>query len=252
LRDAAWRFETREGRSIVVLLRGLDLGEARPLTICDNQPLLFDRLEPRTRLVPWTHNSTALASTKWKLSIRRWKLVIARHEPANLDPLRRVFEPRSIKAGAVKDHGGIARAPLEHDLIPGEVTLKLAIDPTNPNVILVKINLDRSHVLEQRATRALRQKSIEESTPRGHDGIQPDPIEYRRDKLQKLQEAGEKNDDEIRTLKKEISELKEIHEILRIEDLLSKPVRAELSVVIGLDLGGSTMLDIVKLGEFAH
>ncbi len=40
-------------------------------------------------------------------------------------------------------------------------------------------------------------------------------------------------------------------EIRQIEDLLSKPVRAELSVVIGLDVGESTILDIARVGEFA-
>jgi hypothetical protein len=64
LRDAVLKFETREGRAIVVLLRGLVLADDRTLSICDKQPLLFDRLEPRSRSVSWTRVPGALEGTE--------------------------------------------------------------------------------------------------------------------------------------------------------------------------------------------
>ena len=49
----------------------------------------------------------------------------------------------------------------------------------------------------------------------------------------------------------EIRDLEDVQEIQQVEDLLSSPARSELSVMIGLDVGGSRILDIVKIGEFA-
>jgi len=82
---------------------------------------------------------------------------------------------------------------LEHDLIPGEVTLKLAIDPTNPDVITVRINLDRGNVLKSRERRASRLKEHKEDTPLDKENREQDPIQYRRAKLQKL-EGGSRED----------------------------------------------------------
>src|SRR6185312_2063310 len=97
------------------------------------------RLEPRSRSVPWTRDLGVLEGTKWRLNIRRWKVVISRPDPGNPKPRRRVIEPRPIEEG--KDQAGTTRVKLEHALIPGEVTLKLAIDPMIPGLITVRIPL---------------------------------------------------------------------------------------------------------------
>ncbi len=81
LRDAVLKFQSREGRALFALLRAVEPPDVQPLVIVDNQPLLFDHLDPRTRPVAWTRNRDGLTGTKWKLSIRQWRLVISRPDP---------------------------------------------------------------------------------------------------------------------------------------------------------------------------
>ncbi len=42
-----------------------------------------------------------------------------------------------------------------------------------------------------------------------------------------------------------------MNEIRQLEEFFSKPVRATLSVVIGLEIDASTILNIARVGEFA-
>jgi hypothetical protein len=244
-RDAVLKFRARDGRAIFVLLRGVETRDGRPITVVEKQPLLFDRLEPRIRTVAWTRNPEVLAATTWKLRIRRWKVVIARPDD---ELLRREFESAPIPGGQKDDS---PRVKLEQDLIPGEVKLKLKIDPESPDVITVRVEPDRARVAEGRNGRTARREALAKDTPSDKEGRERDPIEYRRGKLTKLEAADPKDDKAIVTLKREIDELEQIDEIRQIEDLLSKPARAELSVVIGLDVGDSTSLDIAKVGKFA-
>ena len=244
-KDAVLKFRARDGRAIFILLRGVELRDKRPIPIVEKQPLLFERLEPRIRTVTWTRDPDVLAATTWKLSIRRWKVVIARPD----DKLsRREFESAPI-AGAQED--GSPRVNLEQDLIPGEVELKLTIDPERPDVITVRIEPDRARFTEGRNKRTARREALAKDTPKDDEGRERDPIEYRRGKLGQLEAADPKDDKAIETQRREIGELERMNDIRQIEDLLSKPARAELSVVINLDVGGSTSLEIAKVGEFA-
>ena len=52
-------------------------------------------------------------------------------------------------------------------------------------------------------------------------------------------------------LEGEIAELEKLTEIRGTEDLLTRPARVELSIVIGLDVDGPGILDVVRIGEFA-
>ena len=244
-KDAVLKFRARDGRAIFVLLRGVETRDERPIPIVEKQPLLFERLEPRIRTVTWTRNPDVLAATTWKLSIRRWKVVIARPDDKLL---RREFESAPI-AGGQKDDS--PRVNLEQDLIPGEVKLKLTLDPDSPDVITVRVEPDRARVTDGRNQRTARREALAKDTPKDDEGQARDPIEYRHGKLKKLEAADPTDDKAIETVKREIGELEQMEEIRQIEDLLSKPARAELSVVIGLNLGDATSLEIAKIGEFA-
>ena len=166
------------------------------------------------------------------------------------DPLlRREFESAPIADGP-KDAASPVK--LEQDLIPGEVKLKLAIDPESPDAIAVRVEPDRARVAEGRNERTAHQEELAKDTPKDDEDRPRDPIEYRRGKLAKLEAADRKDDEAIKSLKREIGELEQMEEIRHVEDLLTKPARTELSVVIGLDLGDSTILEIARVGEFAH
>jgi hypothetical protein len=246
LRDAVLRFQARDGQPIFALLRAVEPPNHRPLVIVDNQPLLFDRLDPRTRPVTWTRNPEALEGAKWKLSIRRWRLVISRPVP-DAEPSRREFHSAPLESEKDERSPGVKT---EQDLVRGEVTLKLSIDPESPDSITVRLVPDREKVVEGRKGRAARLNTFKESTPKGKEGRESDPIEYRRDQLRELEAASKKDNQAIQKVKGEISELKALDDIRQIEDLLAKPVRAELSVVIGLDVDDSTILEIARIGEF--
>src|SRR5207245_1614298 len=90
LRDTVLKFETTDGRSALVLLRNPGPRDVHPLIIWEDQPILFERLEPRTRSVPWTQDPNALTGTRWKLGIRRWRVVIERADRDAPKPVRRV------------------------------------------------------------------------------------------------------------------------------------------------------------------
>ena len=59
---------------------------------------------------------------------------------------------------------------------------------------------------------------------------------------------------EVRPLQLDITRddmLERIREVRMTEDLLTRSARVELSVVIGLDVDGLGILEIVRIGEFA-
>jgi hypothetical protein len=139
----------------------------------------------------------------------------------------------------------------ERDLVPGEVKLKLMIDPSRPGSIDVRIEPDPDRVLEGRADRAARMEELKKATPRAQDGGDRDPLAFRRAKLDALRGLGAKDQDEFKRLEREVDDLKRINDIRETEDLLTRPARVELSVVIGLEVDGPGILDIAKIGEFA-
>ncbi len=247
LRDTVLKFPARDGRTLFALLRAVEPRDDRPLAIVTNQPLLFDRLEPRTRSVVWTRHPEALSGTKWKLIINRWRLVISRPD-SDKEPTRRAFE--SISGESRKDPQ-VPGATSARDVIPGEVTLKLSIDPESLDTIIVRLVPDRDRATEGRKERAGRRKTLQEDTPKDGEGRDRDPIAYRRDKLRELETAGTKDEPAIKTIKEEIRGLKELDEIQQTEELLAKPARTELSVVIAMELDDSTILEIAKIGDFA-
>jgi hypothetical protein len=249
IKDAVLKLSSPDGKSIFVLMRGLVVSDRRPLPVLDGKPILFDTLEPRTKPVDWTRNSGALAHTHWKLSIHRWKVVISRSDPESDEFLSHAIEPGP--EGAANQRGAGARTPLEHDVIPGEVTLNLDIDPTSPDTIVVRFIPKASRVRERRQKRAEQLKKLKDETPKDSKEQAQDPLRFRRDKLRKLDESTEKDDAAIETVRQEIRELEEIYRIRKLEDLLTKPGRTELSVAIGLDVGAANSLEIVKIGEFA-
>src|SRR5215470_1958413 len=137
---------------------------------------------------------------------------------------------------------------MEQDLIPGEVTLKVAIDPANPDMIAVHVDPDRNRVIAGRDHRAARLKELKQATPQDTQGRDQDPLRFRQARLRELQQARDPHQDDFKTLQKEISDLEEIHAIRQVEDLLTQPARTELSVVISLDVGGSTTIDVARIG----
>jgi hypothetical protein len=249
LRDAVLKFETRDGRSILALLRGVRRHDPDPLPIWENQPVLYERLDDRHKSIPWTPHPEDLAGTHWRLRIRRWRLVIERPGAEGREPVRRVIEPASAVVGKKEDGNG--RVPLEQDLVPG-VAFKVKIDTENPEMIAVRVVPDRDQVRAGRAERAARLKELKANTPADRQGREQDPIPFRRSRLQELPQSGGPQEDEVKTLKKEISDLEAIHAIGQVEDLLTNPARTQLSVVISLDVAGSAPVDVARIGEFAR
>ncbi len=119
-------------------------------------------------------------------------------DPAQDECARRVVEPEP--AGA--DTAAGADVALERDLVPGEIKLKLAIDPSRPGSIDVRIEPDAEKVQEGRLRRSARLEVLTEDTPKDKDGSQPDPLEFRRAMLDKLRADGSKNQDAMTKLER--------------------------------------------------
>jgi hypothetical protein len=249
LKDAILELHGQDGRPIRVLLRGVERDSKPPLVVWKDQRILFDKLEPRIKSVDWGGNPDALDKSRWKPLIRRWRVVLSRPASDQRDDKapRQVFDPEPVEGN--KDPG---TAPaLERDLIRDEVKLKLAIDPSRPGSIDVRIEPDPKAMVEEHAVRAARLEEFKKATPRAKNGEEQDPLEYRRGELRKVLLGRAKHEDEIKDLEREIAELESIKAIRRTEDLLTQKAWLELSVVIGLDVEGVGILDIVRIGEFA-
>jgi hypothetical protein len=249
LKDAILSFHGRDGRPIRVLLRGVETLSDRPLVVWKDQQILFEKLDTRIRSVEWVGNPDVLEGTHWKPRIRRWKLVLSRGDanPGGADSPRRVIEPAPGDGEMAQG----AEPALERDLVPGEVKVKLMIDPSRPGSIDVRIEPVPERVREGKADRSAQMDELRKATPRAEDGSDRDPLVFRRAKLDGLRGRGAKDQEEIKSLEREIGDLKRINEIRETEDLLTRPARVELSVVIGLEVDGQGILDIVKIGEFA-
>ena len=244
LKDAVLQLDASDGRAIYVLLRGLDLRVDRPIEVWKNQRILFDRLEPRIRSVEWAANPDVLDRTRWKPRIRAWKVVVSRPDEEGA-PLR-TFE--SGPAGVGKDAG--ASTALERYLVAGEVKLRLAIDPSTPRSIEVRIEPDPAAVQAGRDRRKSRLDELKKATPKDKDGGEGDPLASRRAALRSLRDDGATDGEKKKTLESEIAELESIKEIRGTEDLLTHSAQVALSVVIGLDVEGPGVLDIVRIGDF--
>src|SRR5262249_52547747 len=98
--------------------------------------------------------------------------------------------------------------------------------------------------------RAARLDELKKETPKDGDH-ERDPLEFRRARLRKLHDGGSNDQEERKRLEGEIADLERINRIRGTVDLVTRWARVELSVVIGLDVDGPGILDIVTIGDFA-
>jgi hypothetical protein len=248
-KDAILELHGPHDRPIYVLLRSVELSSDRPLVLWDKERILFDKLDPRTRSKPWAGDSNSLEGSHWKPRIRRWRGVLFRPETDedDDDSPRLVIEPGHAEEGKASG----AEPALACELIPGEVNLKLNLDPDRPGEIEVRVEPNPEKLRAGRADRSARMNELKKATPTDGEKNEQDPLEYRQSRLSKLPKDGAENNDEIKALEREIEDLKRITKIQATEDLLTRPARLELSVVIGLDVDETGILDIVRIGEFA-
>ncbi len=220
LKDAILGFHGRDGRPIRVLLRGVELHSDQPLVVWKDQKILFEKLDSRTESVEWGGSPEVLEGTPLEAADPPLE---GRRLAAAADPTGHRCTQAGHRARRGRGRQGPgAEPPLERDLIPGEVKLKLAIDPARPGSIDVRIEPDREKILEGRAAVPRREsEELKEDTPKDKNGDERDPLEYRRARLGKLREDAAKNHGEIQDLEREIAELERINEIRRIEDLLA-------------------------------
>lgn len=249
LKDALLEFEGRDGRSIRVLLRGIPIEQPDPLEVWKDQRILNDRLDARTKSVNWAGDPDPIEGSRWKPRILHWKLSIAQvAAPKGRTPIEQWIEPAPVDGDPAAADG----PPMEADLIPGEVVAKIAINPDRPGRIDVRIDPDADRIPIGREDRAAQWHDFEARTPADHDGKRQDPLAFRQKQLQRMLGARKPNNDAIKTLREEIAALDRIAGIRRTETLLTGRSRALLSAVIGLDIDGVGILEIVRTGEFAR
>ena len=214
LRDGILKIVTKNGANYYVLFRDSKIAEKQPLSLSTGtQRLMKDDLSPGCLPMDWIKNDS-LVGTKWTLGIRKWK--ITSKLPA--EPLPRVIA-----------FGDAPKLPASVDgaIIPEEASVRLKIDAKNkePHIIKVFLSFEKERVIKRRAdTRRLRQLEHQESKTNVED-----------DEMKKLQKM-----------------LVNIHDIMDMEHRLLPPSQVELSVIIGLRIDDSTVLNIAKFGDFAR
>ncbi len=249
LKDALLEFEGREGRLIRVLLRGVLIDRPEPLEVWKDQRLLTDRLDARTKSVNWAGDPDPVEGSRWKLRILRWKLTIAQVAlPKGRTPIEQVIEPAPLNGEPAAADG----PPMEADLVPSEVVVKIAINPDRPGRIDVRIDPDADRIPVGRNDRDAQWQNFVARTPSKDDGSSQDPLVFRQAELLRMLGTKKPNQAAIKTLRKEIDALERLDSIRRTETLLAGRSRAILSVVIGLDIDGVGILEIVRTGEFTR
>ncbi len=275
LKDAILEFHAQDGGILHVLLRSVPPRVDRPIDVWKEQRLGDDPNGRVMRSVPWTTNPDALDRTRWKPVIRRWRAVISRPESptdeggngkgGRTDSPRLVVEPGPDAAAEAeaaaegkekaRDNGKARPAPadspvpLERELIPGEVKLRLGIPLDHPGMINVRIESDAGSVRKGRDQRDARMEQLRQDTPRDKTGELRDPLAYRTERLRELRDNGEGTRKAREKLVGEIAELKSLNRIREIEDLLAQPAHVTMSLVIGLDVEGVGLIDISRIGD---
>jgi hypothetical protein len=209
----------------------------------------LDRLERRIWSVKWGGELDVLEGSQWKTRIRRWRVVFSRTRAgaAGGDPPPLMIEPEAVAEDRPPGEG----PALGRDLVPDEIRLSLKIDRVQPGWIEVRLEPVPEKVREGQEKRTARWEDLRKATPGGQGDSKVDPLDYRRRRLGELDRDVVRHRDEMERLKREIDDLERIEKIRGTEDLLSHPARCELSVVIGLDVDGPGILDIVRIGAFA-
>lgn len=272
LKDAILELEAHDGGSLYILLRGIPFRVDRPIEVWREQRLCDDPLGRQIRAISWISDPDALDRTRWKPLIRRWRAVITRAESRaggsnrdndnnKGDAPRRVVEPDPFAAPPETRSQATGKArpapadvppplvPLECELIPGEVKLRLSINSDHPAMITVRVDYDKNRMHDGRAHRTARMNELLHDTPTKQRGDRPDPLAYRIEKLRTLRDNGEGSRGEREKIDSEIAELKALNQIRETEDLLALPVRVRLSLIVSLDIEGVGLIDIARVGN---
>jgi GTPase-associated protein 1, N-terminal domain type 2/GTPase-associated protein 1, middle domain len=211
LRDGVLKATTDNGHSYYVLLRGSEIiGKPFPLGPTGEMRLMSDDLKPRNKELEWT-NSDSLVGTKWPLGIRKWRLTSQRLPGP----------PKVIASGDEKS----PLQQVEAEIIPKEAWMRfeIASKDREPHLIKVRVTF-ASEVVHKRRRDTLRLLQLE--TQRHRTGIeQEEMIDLTKDRTRRQENA-------------------------EIERFLTPPSFAQLSVIIGLKIDESTVLEIARFGEF--
>lgn len=218
LRDGILTINEKSGRRYYVLLRDLRIAETRlSLSPTHGSKIKFvkDDLEPRKKELKWIEGDSLMGTT-WPLGIRKWRISSSLpNEPS----------PKVIASG---DEPTLP-AEVKAAIIPKEAWVRLEIDTKNkePHLIKVFLSFERERVIRRWAdSKRLKQLVIQtQKTKSEHD--------------------------ELVMLQNRLGTPEQINRIEDIERHLSPPSYAELSVIIGLRIDDSTILEIAKFGDFA-
>lgn len=217
LKDAVLALDAEDGNRVYVLLRHLETNRPDPLDLTNKTKAESQHdLKDPIQTAQWA-NSDALIRTRWKLGIRRWKLVVS---PTSSGEKPLPFESKSAATGeSFLDTN-------EHHL-SDEARFKLWVNPDKPAELQAKTYVSD---VSKNVLANLTSKQAEASS---------------RLRIEKDQNKAKALELELKDLQQEIGGLKK-----KIHDLLSG--RFELSVVIGLKVDNQTILDIAKIGDFAN
>jgi hypothetical protein len=246
VRDIVLKVNSRGSDEIDVLLR--DPGPVGPqsLELVNPIQLLIGRRGLRNNTTAWAARKDELAGTKWKLGIRRWKIV-------NRLRIAGAAGPALVVSEGTQPDGQIERV-VKARVGDGEASLHVAIMPEEPERIRVTFEYDdlRLSAFRGRRDELYLRYMIDPRKPDATDGRPPRPPaihEQLTDLAAKL-----KRPQEVKRLHIEDADLAELKEIVRKDILFhffDHSQRSKLHLVIGLQLDDGTILDIARFGEFA-
>jgi hypothetical protein len=219
LKDAVLRFETEGGDKVYVVLRSLVTDSLGPLNLI-NKTNAQNQGDSQVfiQTAKWA-KPDALDQTRWKLGIRRWRLVVS---PASAGGHLTPYNSKPIK-----ERESFLDDTEEHQL-SDDVRFKLKVHPDKPSELQAWTWADVSEA--------------------GRNELAD--LTSKQAELSKLDK--ERSDQKVSQLMMELDDIRQKidNRRRRIHDLLFG--RFELSVVIGLKIDDKTILDIAKIGDFAN
>jgi GTPase-associated protein 1, N-terminal domain type 2/GTPase-associated protein 1, middle domain len=218
LRDGILRINQTSGDSYFIAMRALRISE-KPLSLSPRPEsktrFVRDDLKPRTQELGWMEGDS-LVGTKWQLGIAKW----------NVTSRGGGGPPLVIASG----EDSSLPASVKKDVIRQEASISLMISTKNnqPASIDVLLQFNEERVIARRnVMRTLSQLE-------GQKQLTPE------------------QEKEMSRLRGELGNPEHVAHIRDVERHLSSPYYAELSVIIGLRIDESTVLNVAKLGDFAR
>jgi hypothetical protein len=254
--DMVLMIRTASGNEDYLLLRDPKARNSeQPFDLKNNGSQPLDHSHKRTCPLVWADERSALQSTRWKLGVRRWRVV---NRLTAGGPTRVIAEGGRV--------GGKVMLRDKKSVIGhADATFSLQISSDDPTSIVAALEFDstgignytsvRNDLLDRYDEIPLRKylDASQAKLNKRHDNMRQSP-QGLHDLLIELREKLKGDVRELNHVKAWADDVKVLRNIVARETIVNfvdNSEISELSLVVGLELDGGTVLDLAHVGTFS-